>query len=344
MAAFLDNCRFIAISSGATDWTFASPVGGCQSPQAAGAVNGTKYKFRAESADLTQWEIAEGAYTAASVSFARTSVLYNSLGTGTAVGQSGTGAKINFAVVPQVAIIGIKEDLLSIEEANSFTATQQAQARSNINAASSLRTRTVLITGSGNYTPPSGCKAINVRMVGAGGGGGGGCATNAASGNLGGVGGGTTFGSLTAGGGGGGATSGFAPQGGGGASGGDVNIPGSSGQPGWTTGGGELIFHGFSGAVSHFGGAAAGGWPGTNGFAAIANSGSGGGGGSGAGGPNGFGGLGGGAGGYVEKLFSPPAAFYAYAIGAGGGGGAPNSGASAGGAGGSGIIIIDEYY
>jgi hypothetical protein len=132
MAAFLDNCRFIAAADGTGDWSFASIAGGCQSPQAAGAKNGARYKFRAETADLTQWEIAEGIYTAASGSFARTTVLYNSLGTGTASGQSGAGARINFTTVPQVAVVGLKEDLLSIEEANSFTPAQQAQALANL--------------------------------------------------------------------------------------------------------------------------------------------------------------------------------------------------------------------
>ncbi|WP_441237490.1 hypothetical protein [Bradyrhizobium sp. 930_D9_N1_4] len=132
MAAFLNNCRFIPASGGTTDWVFASTVGGCQSPTLAGAVDGRKYKFLAISTDLTQWEIAEGSYTAASGTFARTTVLYNSSGSGAASGQSGAGAKINFTVAPNVAIVGVKEDLISIEETNAFTATQMAQARANI--------------------------------------------------------------------------------------------------------------------------------------------------------------------------------------------------------------------
>lgn len=134
MAAFLDACRFIPTTGGTTDWTYASAVGGCQSPTAANATNGTVYKFLAVSNDLTQWEIAEGAYSSSGAgTLARTTVLYNSAGTGTKTpGQSGGGTKINFSTVPQVAVIGIKEDLISVEEANSFTTTQQQQARSNI--------------------------------------------------------------------------------------------------------------------------------------------------------------------------------------------------------------------
>jgi len=132
MAAFLNNCRFIPTAGATTDWVYASTVGGCQSPALAGAIDGRKYKFIAISTDLTQWEIAEGAYTAASGTFARTTVLYNSSGSGTASGQSGVGTKISFTVAPNVAIVGVKEDLISIEEANAFTLAQMAQARANI--------------------------------------------------------------------------------------------------------------------------------------------------------------------------------------------------------------------
>lgn len=132
MAAFLNNCRFIPAAGATTDWVYASTVGGCQSPTLAGAIDGRKYKFIAISADLTQWEIAEGAYTAASSTFARATVLYNSSGSGTAAGQSGAGSKISFTAAPNVAIVGVKEDLISIEEANAFTAAQMAQARANI--------------------------------------------------------------------------------------------------------------------------------------------------------------------------------------------------------------------
>lgn len=135
MAAFLDNVRFTPTAAGTTDWTYSVAVTGYQSPAAGGVVNSTVYKGFAISADLIQWEICQGAYNTGTGVLPRTTVLYNSSGTGTATGQSGAGTKINFTLTPQVAIIAIKEDLLSIEEANSFTAAQQAQARSNLYAA-----------------------------------------------------------------------------------------------------------------------------------------------------------------------------------------------------------------
>src|SRR3569833_1514200 len=155
MAAFLDAVRFNATAGGLTDWTFLSAVTGYQAPTTASAVNGRAYKYRAESADLSQWEIGEGIWTSATGVLSRATVLTNSLG---------TNAKVNFTVPPQVGIVALKEDLLSIEEANAFTAAQQGQARANLLAA--LRpdgwTRTVLTSGSGTYTTNAGCKAIIV--------------------------------------------------------------------------------------------------------------------------------------------------------------------------------------
>src|SRR5450756_2373288 len=96
MAEFLDICRFIPTTGGTTDWTFAVAATGYQGLAGAGAVNGTVYRYRAESADLSQWEIGYGAYNSSTGVVARTSVLFNS---------SGTTSKINFSAVPQVAIV-----------------------------------------------------------------------------------------------------------------------------------------------------------------------------------------------------------------------------------------------
>lgn len=111
MAAWLDVCRFSPTAGGTTDWTFSAAVVGYQSPTAAGVVNGAIYRYRAESSDLTQWEIGFGAYNTGTGVLARTTVLYNSAGTGTGAGQSGAGSKINFTLVPQVAVVLLAEDL-----------------------------------------------------------------------------------------------------------------------------------------------------------------------------------------------------------------------------------------
>jgi hypothetical protein len=113
MAEFLDICRFTPVAGGTTDWAVAVAATGYQGPTAAGAVNGVVYRYRAESADLSQWEVGFGAYNSATGVFARTTVLFNSLG---------TTAKISFSTVPQVAIVALAEDLPSLTKAsNAFT-------------------------------------------------------------------------------------------------------------------------------------------------------------------------------------------------------------------------------
>jgi len=342
MAAFLDVCRFTPTAGGTTDWTFSSVVLGYLSPAGANAVNGRVYKFRAESADLSQWELTEGAYNSSTGVFSRTTVLYNSSGSGTL--QGGAGTKINFSTVPQVAIVALKEDLLSIEEINSFTTAQKLQARTNILASQQLRTRQVFTSGSGTYTTPANCIAINVRMVGGGGGGGG---SGTTSGSVAGTGGSTTFGSsfLTCVGGNPGATAG-ASSAGGTASGGDINLQGASGDPGAGAGSGNVNTSGIPlgrGGNSVFGGGGAAQFSANAGNAGVANTGGGGGGGIGPA-ASGQGGAGGGAGGYLEKLITSPSATYAYAVGTGGTAGGAGTSGQIGSVGGSGIIIVDEFY
>lgn len=102
MAGFVNNVLFNPTLGGTTDWVVSSAVTGYNTPAGAGALNGMLYKYRAESADLSQWEIGEGAYTVGSTTLARTTVLLNS---------AGTTAKINFSTVPQVGIVALGEDL-----------------------------------------------------------------------------------------------------------------------------------------------------------------------------------------------------------------------------------------
>lgn len=302
----LGPLRFTNASGGTGDFAYRGPAIDMQSPASAGAVDGTTYLYYAQSLDMSQWEIGTGAYTAASKTFARTTVQANSLG---------TTAKINFGNPPQVFVL---------DTFNEF-------------AASPLRwTRTILASGSGTYTTPAGATAIRIRMVG-GGGGAGGSGTSPGTGSAGGN---TTFGSLTAdGGGGGGFTNPFIGTGGG-ATGGDINIAGGRGcliSMGYIS----ETYYGGPGGNSAFGGAGETQYTGA-GLSAAPNSGSGGGSGFYAGTGNTA--AGGGAGGYCEKLITSPASSYSYAVGAGGNGGAAGTSGYAGGAGGSGIIIIDEYY
>lgn len=122
-SSLLDVCRFNPVVGGTTDWTYSSAVTGYQSPTAAGAVNGAIYSYRAESNDLSQWEVGYGAYNSSTGVVARTTVLFNS---------AGTTAKINFTTVPQVAVVALAEDLLSFNAAMSLTEAQKAQAKANL--------------------------------------------------------------------------------------------------------------------------------------------------------------------------------------------------------------------
>ncbi|WP_426418467.1 hypothetical protein [Bradyrhizobium genosp. A] len=110
MTSFVDVCRFNPTAGGTSDWTFSTAVQGYQGFTLAGAVNGAKYRYRAESADLTQWEIGTGVYNSGTGVLTRATVLYNSAGTGTGSGQSGAGSKINFTLAPQVGIVALAED------------------------------------------------------------------------------------------------------------------------------------------------------------------------------------------------------------------------------------------
>jgi hypothetical protein len=194
----------------------------------------------------------------------------------------------------------------------------------NVPALPPVPTRVVLTTGTGTYTPPAGCRYIDVQIIGAGGSGGGGGGTigNAAVST------GTTFGALSGGPGGPGSANDSVPTVGGAATGGDINIQGAPGQGA----NGNTLIYGGRGGSSFFGSGGiqnsntpAYGAGGDGGVATVSNTGG-----------------GGAAGGYVRKLITSLAANYAYFVGAPGaaGTGTETLGTQAG----SGIIIIDEFY
>lgn len=103
MSALVNVCRFNPTLGGTTDWTYSSAVAGYQGPVAAGAVSGLRYSYRAESANLAEWEIGTGLYVVGGGNvLTRERVLANS---------AGTTAKINFTGPPQVVIVALAEDL-----------------------------------------------------------------------------------------------------------------------------------------------------------------------------------------------------------------------------------------
>jgi len=195
-------------------------------------------------------------------------------------------------------------------------------------------------SGSGTYTTPAGVKYLNVYF--AGGGGGGGSVTSGVGYPVGSTGGTTTFGSFTAIGGSGGtrSTGGIGGTGGSGTA--TLRIPGTQGNPGYSTGTGANAPGGSGGNTPFFCGAGPGGVNASVGGAATANTG---GGGGGSGGnttgtidPTG----GGGSGEYVFVKIYNPTTSYSYAVGGGGAGGTGST--YAGGAAAAGQIYVEEHY
>lgn len=120
MTSWLDVCKFNATSSGTGDFVVSSAVTGYQMPASAGAVNGATYRYRAESADLSQWEVGFGAYTVGSTTLARTTMLFTS-----------TGSKVSFSAAPIVGIVAVAEDMLNIaSEAQAEAGTDNTTAMS----------------------------------------------------------------------------------------------------------------------------------------------------------------------------------------------------------------------
>jgi hypothetical protein len=329
MASLALGVKFNPASGGTGDFVYASAVTGYVGPAATSPamVDGRTYRYRAESADLSQWEWGFGVYTAATQTLARSTITLSS-----------TGAKVSFSAPPMVGIVPFPADILQFDDAMSLTAAQKARAQSNLFIAPTVQS--FLSGGStGTYVSPSGVLWIEVEMVGAGGGGGG--AGTGASPTVGTAGSSTTFSTLTAGGGSGGGGGGGVLYGSGGTLSGsfDDSCEGASasgaGQSTTTQGGG-------SGGSSYYGGAGGGAVYGANeiGHSAKANSGSGGGGGttnvSGNAGP------GGGAGAWGRKIM--PAGSYSYGVGAKGTGGAAGTSGTKGGDGADGKIIVREHY
>jgi hypothetical protein len=125
MVSFVDVCRFRAVSTGTGNFVVASPVQGYQTPSVADATSGAVYRYRAENFDLSEWEVGYGAYTAGSLTLARTTILYNHLG---------TTAAVNFTTRPYVGLVVLAMDL--VQNANiEQEITSGASANVNANAA-----------------------------------------------------------------------------------------------------------------------------------------------------------------------------------------------------------------
>jgi hypothetical protein len=121
MTSWLNACKFNATSSGTGDFVVSSAVTGYQTPASAGATS-TIYNYRAESADLSQWEVGNGLYTPGSVTLARATILSSSAG----------GATVSFSAAPIVGIVAVAGDMLNIaNELQAETGTDNTRAMSS---------------------------------------------------------------------------------------------------------------------------------------------------------------------------------------------------------------------
>lgn len=333
MASLALGVRFNPAAGGTTDFVYASTVTGYRVATSV-LVNSKVYRYRAESADLSQWEYGTAIWSSATSTLSRNTI----------TDSSNAGAKVNFSVAPQVAITIDVPDVLGFDDAMTLTTAQKKQAQSNLFVPPTTQS---LTSGSAaTYTTPIGCTWIEVFMVG-GGGGGGGAANNSISIAGGSDGGTTTFNGVNA-----------APGKGATAPSSSYSVGGIGGVGGTGTatrrqrggsGMGSVSVNATAGVNSgkggdsHFGGGA----PGIAenatavGVSADANSGAG-----GSGAVNDAGtqfaiGAGGGAGEFVYLLIPSPAGTYTYTIGASGAGGVSTTN---GGAGGSGFIFVIEHY
>jgi len=102
MASFVNGCVFTATSAGTGSFVVSAAVTGWQTPAQAGASNGATYRYRAYSADNTQWEIGSGVYTTGTVTLTRVLIEASSDG----------GSATNFTLPPAVALTMFDEDIV----------------------------------------------------------------------------------------------------------------------------------------------------------------------------------------------------------------------------------------
>jgi hypothetical protein len=103
----LDRVWFNPTAGGTADFVFSSALTpGFQSPAAAGAVNGARYSYFAQSTDLTQWEVGVGTWVTSSGTLLRTFIQFS----------TNANAKVNFTLTPTVAIDCRAEDVRNVSD------------------------------------------------------------------------------------------------------------------------------------------------------------------------------------------------------------------------------------
>lgn len=120
---FLDVCGFLPAAGGTADFVVASAITGYQTPASAGAVNGAVYSYRAQSSDMSEWEIGFGAYATGTTKLARTTVV-----------ASSTGSKVNFSAPPSVYVTALSADLWPSRTSYTPTVTSNSGSFTSVSA------------------------------------------------------------------------------------------------------------------------------------------------------------------------------------------------------------------
>lgn len=103
MASVANIVRFLPASGSTGDFVYSSGVTGYRTPVSSPALtDGATYRYRAESSDLSEWEIGEGTWTTSTTTLARTTIIHSS-----------TGSKVNFTVAPNVAIVALADQFIN---------------------------------------------------------------------------------------------------------------------------------------------------------------------------------------------------------------------------------------
>jgi len=103
VASFFTNVtKFTAASSGTGSYVVSAAVTGYQTPATAAAVTAATYSYRAESADVTQWEVGTGVYTSSNVTLTRSPT----------INSAGGSSAINFTLPPQVGLVVLTPDIV----------------------------------------------------------------------------------------------------------------------------------------------------------------------------------------------------------------------------------------
>jgi hypothetical protein len=103
VASFFTNVtKFTATSGGTGSFAVSAAVTGYQTPATATAVSNATYSYRAESADLTQWEVGTGVYTSSNVTLTRSPT----------INSAGGSSAINFTLAPQVGLVVLTPDIV----------------------------------------------------------------------------------------------------------------------------------------------------------------------------------------------------------------------------------------